>query len=130
MFSSIRTSRANKELVTKLTNKMNLGAENIIARLAFAYSLSLERRLDLQEALDANGKEYSIKVLFGDYAEHYIGLICVHYQLYKTDKDIPRYVKMHIDDGLQLIYQEMEQKQGMSGTDFIINEIERGLALL
>ena len=130
MFSNIKTSKANKELVTKLTNKLNLGAENIVARLAFSYSLSQERQLDLHEIQDANGKEYSIKVLFGDYADYYIAMVCVHYQLYKTDKDIGRYIKMHIDDGLQLINNEIERKQGMSGTDFIINEIERGLALI
>jgi len=77
-----------------------------------------------------NGSILSIKVLFGDYADYYIGLVFVHYHLYKTDKDIGRYIKMHIDDGLQLIHNELEQKQGMSGTDFIINEIERGLAVL
>ena len=68
--------------------------------------------------------------MFGDYADYYIAMICVHYQLYKTDKDIGRYIKMHIDDGLSLISEEIEKKQGISGTDFITNEIEKGLALL
>jgi DNA sulfur modification protein DndE len=130
MFSNIKTSKSNKDRVTKLTNKMNLGAENMIARLAFSYSLATERQLDLQQIQDSNGKEYSAKVLFGDYVDYYIAMICVHYQLYKTDKDISRYIKMHIDDGLQLIDQEIENKPGISGTDFIINELEKGLSLL
>ena len=40
MFTSIKTSRANKDIVTDLSRKFNLGAENIIARIALTYSLS------------------------------------------------------------------------------------------
>jgi DNA sulfur modification protein DndE len=129
MFSNVKTSKKNKEVVTRLTNKLNLGAENIIARLAFSFSLSRDRRLDLHQIQDSNGKEYSLKVLFGDYADVYIAMICVHYQLYKTDKDIGRYIKMHIDDGLDLILEEIENKEGISGSDFIIDQIEKGLEL-
>ena len=39
MFTSIRTSASNKIVVTDLTRKLNLGPENVIARIAFAYSL-------------------------------------------------------------------------------------------
>lgn len=127
MFSNIKTSKVNKELVSRLTNKLNLGAENIVARMALAYSLAQERQLDLVQIEDSNGKEYSFKVLFGDYADYYIAMICVHYSIYKTDKDLPRYVKMHIDDGLKLIDGEISDKYKISGTDFLINEIEKGL---
>ena len=128
MFSSIRTSKANKELVTQLTNKLNLGAENIIARLAFSYSLSKEYRLDLAKIDDSMGKEYNAKVLFGNYIDIYIALICVHYNLHKADKDISKYIKMHIDDGLLLISKDIANKDSITGNDFLINEIEKGLA--
>lgn len=62
--------------------------------------------------------------------DFYLEMVCVHYQIYKTDRDLPKYVKMHIDDGLELISQDIESKHGISGTDFVVNEIERGLALL
>ena len=39
MFTSIKTSKVNKDIVTDLSRKFNLGAENIIARIALAYSL-------------------------------------------------------------------------------------------
>jgi len=129
MFSTIKTSRANKDIVAQLTNKLNLGAENVIARLAFSYSLNTDRKLNLNEMRDAGGKEYSSKVLFGNYADIYLALLCVHYNLYKSDKDLPRYVKMHIDDGLDLIAKEIESKDSITGNDFIINEIEKGLLL-
>lgn len=127
MFTSIKTSRQNKEVVTQLTRRLNLGAENVIARIAFSYSLARERRMDLATIKDAQGKEYSAKVLFGDYADYYIAMICVHYTLYKTDKDIPRYIKMHIDDGLELIEQEVAKKNTITGEEFLVNVIEKGL---
>jgi DNA sulfur modification protein DndE len=128
MFSTIRTSRANKDVVTQLTNKLNLGAENVIARLAFSYSLNTNRKLNLHEMEDAGGKEYNSKVLFGNYGDIYLALLCIHYNLYRSDKDLAKYVKMHIDDGLELIKNAILAKDSITGTDFIINEIEKGLA--
>lgn len=127
MLTNIRTSKANKETVTLLTRKLNLGAENTIARLALTYSLARDRKLDLADVEDSQGKEYSAKVLFGDHLEYYVALICVHYGLYKSDKDISKYIKMHIDDGLQLIEKDIEKKSSITGTDFLINEIEKGI---
>lgn len=124
MFSSIKTSRANKDRVTQLTQRLNLGAENVIARLAFSYSLGQDRVMDLTQMEDAQGKEYSAKVLFGDHADLYIALVCVQYQIYKTDKNIARYIKMHIDDGLVLIEKEITGKDSLTGSDFLINAIE------
>ena len=28
---------------------------------------------------------------------------CQHYEIYKTDDNIPKYVKLHIDNGLELL---------------------------
>ena len=114
MFTSIKTSRANKDIVTDLSRKFNLGAENIIARIALTYSLSKDRLLSLTDIADSQGKEYSKNVLFGNNLPYYIGLICVKYGLYKTDKDIPKYIKLHIDDGLQLMYLEAYNNQNQS----------------
>ena len=127
MFSNIKTSKANKEIVSNLTNKLNLGAENIIARLALAYSINLERKLELAKIQDSGGKEYSAKVLFGDYTDYYIALICIHYNVYKSDKDIIRYIKMHIDDGLELLNAEFMGNVSTTGFDFIATKIDQGL---
>jgi DNA sulfur modification protein DndE len=128
MFTAIKTSKKNKEVVTVLTNKLGLGTENVIARIAFAYSIAKRRKMDLIEIKDAQGKEYSSKVLFGDNSDIYLAMVCVHYNLYKTDKDIGRYIKMHVDDGLELIHQEFLKKD-INGTDFIVNKIEKGLKM-
>jgi DNA sulfur modification protein DndE len=127
MFTSIKTSRANKHIVTELSRKFNLGAENIIARIALTYSLSKDRLLSLTDISDSQGKEYSKNVLFGSNLPYYVGLICVKYGLYKTDKDIPKYIKMHIDDGLQLMNNELRDNPNLNGYDYLIDKITNGL---
>ena len=130
MFTSIKTSRANKDIVTDLSRKFNLGAENIIARIALTYSLSKDRLLSLTDIADSQGKEYSKNVLFGNNLPYYIGLICVKYGLYKTDKDIPKYIKLHIDDGLQLMNKELQDNPNLNGYDYLIDKITNGLELI
>lgn len=127
MFTSIKTSRANKYIVTDLSRKFNLGAENIIARIALTYSLSKGHLLSLTDISDSQGKEYSKNVLFGSNLPYYVGLICVKYGLYKTDKDIPKYIKMHIDDGLQLMNKELRDNPNLNGYDYLIDKITKGL---
>lgn len=128
MFTQIKTSKENKEVVTLLTRKLGLGTENVIARIAYTYSLSKDRKLDLNSIKDSSGKEYSKSVLFGEYYDIYIGLLCVHYGLYKTDKDIVRYIKMHIDDGLQLLNDEVNERSNIDGFDFLTEKINFGLS--
>ena len=96
---NLRTSKENREIVANLSRKLNLGSENHIARIAFAHSISKEN-LNLLEIKNSLGKEYSKSVFFGDNYELYAGLIAVKYNLHTSDKDIPRYIKMHVDDGL------------------------------
>jgi DNA sulfur modification protein DndE len=127
MFTHIKTSRQNKDRVTFLSRKLNLGTENLIARIAFTYSLSKNNKLDLSRIQDSQGKEYSKLVLFGNNLPFYISLICVHYNLYKTDKDIPKYIKMHIDDGLEIIHKEVLDNPNLDGFDYIIDKIDFGL---
>ncbi|WP_251968485.1 DndE family protein [Parabacteroides sp. AD58] len=127
MFTQIKTSKKNKEVVTLLSRNFNLGAENIVARIALAYSLSSGKKMNLSDIQDSQGKEYSKSVLFGNFINFYIGLICVHYNLYKTDKDIPKYIKMHIDDGLEMMNKEMKENPNLNGMDYLIDKIEKGL---
>lgn len=129
MLGSIKTSKENRSVVVNLTNKLALGTENVISRIAFAYSLALNRYLDIKNIKDSGGKEYSEKVLFGEYSNYYIALICIHYSIYSSDKDVARYIKMHIDDGLELLNQEFETNRNITGFEFIANKIEAGLLL-
>jgi len=130
MFTQIKTSKENKEVVALLTRKLGLGTENVIARIAYTYSLSQNKKLDLNDIKDAGGKEYSKSVLFGEYYDIYLGLICVHYGLYKTDKDIGRYIKMHVDEGLQLLNEEVNERSNIDGFDFLSEKINSSLQIL
>lgn len=127
MFTQIKTSKANKLIVTDLSRRFNLGAENVIARIALSYSLSKGRRLSLNDIADSQGKEYSKNVLFGNNYPFYIALICTHYGLYKSDKDIPKYIKLHLDDGLQLMNAELNDNPNLNGMDYLIDKIDAGL---
>lgn len=129
MFNQIKTSKENKEIVAQLTRKLNLGAENIIARMAFSYSLSQERKLNLNDIMDSGGKEYSKSVLFGEYDDLYLGMICVHYNIYKSDKDLGKYVKLHVDDGLTLINAEVSKAPNIDGFDFLVELISDKLSI-
>lgn len=127
MFTHIKTSRENRVLVTELSQKLNLGAENIIARVALAYSLSNGRKFSVLDLKDSQGKEYSKNVLFGDKYAVYLAIMCTHYGIHKTNKDIPKYFKMHIDDGLELLAGELKDNPNLNGFDYLIDKIELGL---
>ncbi|MNJ90664.1 hypothetical protein D3C87_83000 [compost metagenome] len=129
MFTQIKTSKENKEVVTLLTRKLGLGTENVIARIAYSYSLSKGEKLNLNNIENSMGKEYAKSVLFGEYADIYIAMICSHYNLYKTDKDIAKYIKMHVDDGLKMLITEVEERTNIDGFDFLTEKINDGLKM-
>ncbi|WP_028890812.1 DndE family protein [Tenacibaculum sp. 47A_GOM-205m] len=130
MFTHIRTSKENRDVVAQLTRKLNLGTENIISRIALTYSLSLDRRLDINDIQNSSGKEYSSKVLFGDYIDYYTGMVALHYNLHISDKDLAKYVKMHIDDGLKLLNEEVNSNSNLDGFDFLVEKIEKTINLI
>lgn len=127
MFSQIKTSSKNKENVIDLTRKFNLGAENIIARIAIAYSLQSEVKFSPLDVKDSGGKEYSKNVLFGSYYSIYLALICTHYQISDTNKDIARYFKLHLDDGLERIAKDIRENPNLVGFDYLFDKIHKGL---
>ena len=124
MFNSITTSEESRKTIVQLTNKLGLGTENVIARLAFAYSLSKKEKLDLKNQADGKGKLYPAKVLFGEYIEVYLGMICELYGIKLIDNNLPKYVKMHIDHGLEI----MAPYANNDGLDFLVRCIEEGIA--
>lgn len=127
LYTHIKTCSENRLRVAELTKKLNLGPENVIARIAFAYSLSKSGKLNITDVKNSGGKEYTRRVLFGANAPYYEAMICTHYNLYKTDKDVAKYIKMHIDDGLELIDSELKTNPNLDGFDFLMQHIDTGL---
>ena len=128
---NIKTSAANRQVVQDLTNKLSFAAENVISRIAFAYSIARNIRLDLtKDYTDAKGKEYKDDVMFGRYKDYYVALVCQHYKLHKSDQDIGRYIKMHVDDGLARIHKIFEENPHYTAFDFLSAELEQGIEAL
>lgn len=127
LFTHIKTSSRNKDIVVDLTRKFMLGAENVIARIAIAYSLHSGVKFSPLEVKDSGGKEYSKSVLFGSYYNIYLAMICTLYQIPENDKDIPRYFKLHLDDGLERIAADIKDNPNLVGFDYLFDRIHCGL---
>ncbi len=127
MLKSIKTSESNRTVVSGLTNRLGMGPENVIARIALAYSVSQGRKLNLSQIADSKGKEYSSKVLFGDNPGIYTAIICQLYNINAANLDVPKYTKMHVDDGLELISGVLENNPNLAVFDFILDQVEQGL---
>lgn len=127
MFTQIKTSFQNKEIVTVLTRKFALGAENVIARIAIAYSLQSGIHFSPLDIKDSGGKEYSKNVLFGNFYSMYAAIMCKHYNIKMSDKDLPRYFKMHLDDGLERIMADVKDNPNLVGFDYLFDKIQVGL---
>lgn len=122
--------KTSSELVKKLTNKMGLGEENHIARISLAYSLAKNYTYNLNDNLDNNKekqKEYKDNTLFGSYKSYYVSLICQKYELHKDDADIKKYLKWHIDKGLQLIDGFFEENKNVTGIEFLLDNVDLGI---
>ncbi len=127
IIAQIKTSSENKERVTRLTRKFGLGAENVIARIAIAYSLKNGEHFSPLDVKDSGGKEYSRNVLFGNLFPLYLAMICSHYSIKSTDKNLARYFKMHLDDGLERIDRDVKDNPNLVGFDYLFDKIEEGL---
>ena len=131
---NIKTSEENQEVVRKLTGKLPYGTkENVIARIALAYSLQSGKKFSEDEFADydSKGKEYKDHILFdAKYRDFYIAMICQHYQVYKTNDAIPKYIKLHIDHGLERLNELFESNQQYSFFDFLVQYLDKGISAL
>lgn len=127
MFTQIKTSAVNKAIVTNLTNKFMLGTENVIARIAIAYSLHSGKKFSPLEVKDSGGKEYSKSVLFGQYFPVYLAMMCTYYNIKENDMNMQRYFKMHLDDGLEMINADVRSNPNLVGFEYLFDKIEDGI---
>lgn len=57
----------------------------------------------------------------------YASIMCKHYNIRMSDKDLPRYFKLHLDDGLEKIMQDLKDNPNLVGFDYLFDKIELGL---
>ncbi|MPM74181.1 hypothetical protein SDC9_121166 [bioreactor metagenome] len=55
-------------------------------------------------------------------------MICTHYQISENNKDLPRYFKLHLDHGLELISDDIADNPNLLGYDYLFDKIQSGLA--
>jgi DNA sulfur modification protein DndE len=103
MSYTIRTAEEFRIPITSQSRAWDLGAENVLARMAFAASLELSDAINLDELRDTKGKEYNSKVLFGDYRTTYEAMLCLREGITPEHPDFKRFVKAHVDRGLAFI---------------------------
>ncbi len=131
---NIRTSERNQDVVRRLTTKLPYGTkENVIARIALGYSLQTGKKFQTADfnLYDSKGKEYKDHILFdAKYRDFFIALICQYYGLYKTDDNIPKYIKLHIDHGLELMDTIFQDNYNYTFFDFLVEYIEKGTLAL
>lgn len=131
---NIRTSEKNQDVVRRLTTKLPYGTkENVIARIALGYSLQTGKKFQTGDfnLYDSKGKEYKDHILFdAKYRDFFIALICQYYGLYKTDDNIPKYIKLHIDHGLELMDTIFQDNYNYTFFDFLVEYIEKGTLAL
>lgn len=137
----IRISKRNSELVDYLTNLYNFRFDGIIARIAFAYSLQLNRKFDVDEdvQIGSDGKDWrDERALFGSssdersYSIIYKSLLDQHYGKNFTEEEFVKLFKRHLDFGLEKIYQEVEGKNITSGyhISYLMKLVKNGLGLI
>lgn len=135
MLINLKTSESNLSVVRDLTIKLNAGTisvkENVIARIAIGYSIALSSKFQLSDIKDSKGKEYKDHILFDEkYKDFYIALICQHYGITKYDDNIPKYLKIHLDDGLERLSNIFSDTKNYTIYDFLLEHIDKGIESL
>jgi DNA sulfur modification protein DndE len=131
---NLRTSAKNQDIVRSLTSKLPTGTkENVIARIALGYSLQIGKKFTAKDfnLYDSKGKEYKDHILFdAKHRDFYIACICQHYGIYKTDENIPKYVKLHIDHGLESMDNLFTNNKNYTFFDFLTTHLDKGINML
>jgi DNA sulfur modification protein DndE len=130
MFLGIRTSLANRQRVAELTRRFGFQTENVVARIAFVYSLAQGKIEPDSTVRDSKGKEYSSQVLFGSYLPVYVAMLCSMYGIPRNHRDMPKYVKSHLDDGLERLDALLTSNPNDQPWDLFLQLVENGLEQL
>lgn len=137
----IRVSKRNSELIDQLTNLYNFKFDGIIARIAFTYSLQLNKIFSIEDIpiIPSDGKDWRDEnALFGVAANEksnyfiYKGLLDLQYGKSLTDDEFIKLFKAHLDFGLEKINTDLINKNLISGAhiDYLVKLIKTGLALI
>ena len=137
----IRISKRNSEVIDHLTALYNFKFDGIIARIAFTYSLQLNKKFDLNEesSLSSDGKDWrDDRALFGvssgekSNAVIYKAILDQHYNKILSEDEFIKLFKRHLDFGLEKIQTDLEDKNITSGyhISYLMKIVKNGLELI
>jgi DNA sulfur modification protein DndE len=136
----IKISKHSDELIDKIKSIYKFNSEGIVPRLAFAYSLQLNKHFDLSDDIvpSSDGKDFrDDKGLFGSLIDGksnfpiFKAVLDKHYECSLSDDDFSKLFKIHLEHGLSLIVSELDNKDLTSGyhIDFLMKLVKNGLSL-
>ena len=124
MSKTYKTSKENRKILTEITRILSLGHENHIGRIGIMMSVSNSEGIDLENITlkDSGGKEYSNRVLFGDYESIYKEVIAYAHQIASSDPKLDSYIKYHLDRGIELIGKSIIDEQSIVSLEEFVEQ--------
>ena len=137
----IRISKRNSEIIDKLTTRYGFKYDGIIARIAFSFSLQLNKKFDSSDLIQiaSDGKDWrDERALFGvspddkSYYVIYKAMLDQHYNQILTEDDFVKLFKRHLDFGLEKIYLDVEHLNITGGghISYLMKIVKNGLELI
>lgn len=136
----IRISKQNDEIIDKLKTLYKFNAEGIIPRIAFSYSIQLNRKFDLEKAIvpNADGKDFrDDRGLFGTIIEGrsnypiFKAILDNHYVRSLYEDEFSKLFRLHLDYGLNKINKELDNINITGGNhiNYLMKLVKNGLDL-
>jgi len=136
----IKIDRYSEERIDKLKSIFKFNSETVIPRLAFAYSIQNNIRFDknLDIAPKSDGREFrDDKGLFGVIIDNrsnypiYKAILEKHYNINLFEDDFAKLFKLHLDNGLSLLENELNGIDITAGghISLLMKLVKKGLDL-
>jgi DNA sulfur modification protein DndE len=136
----IKSSKRSEELISELTRTFNFHSDSVIARIAYSYSLQLNKRFELSiTPLDASGKDFRDEaMLFGTTTKSsshfplYKALLDQHYQKALSEDEFKVLFSHHLEFGLEKLNEQTKDRNITAGEhiSFLMSLVKRGLDLI
>lgn len=136
----IRISKHNEELIDKIKSIYKFNSEGIIPRMAFAYSLQLNKRFDLSVDVvqGSDGRDFrDDRSLFGTIIDGrsnypiFKAILDKYYHVSIFEDDFSKLFKLHLDHGLTEIEKKISTTDYTQGghINFLMKIVKCGLDL-
>lgn len=104
----LKTSEETERKIDEMNSSLRLSTKAAVARIAIGVSLKKQEEPSYKfRSVDSNGFEFQRFTLTGDYDDLYKAMIIEKHGKPLMDSEyFPKYVKMHIEHGVSLLYSE------------------------